>query len=332
MNQFYYAGLFIKNAKKLAFLAFLFGGIFSILELADAVRASQAKTYTPSRDMDQMRDLYETYKETSKITSTLVKELNGQALALPLPKLYETYATLEELLELEAELDLIDEKVKLLKNSVIKNMNINLDSLIGELDKVIKKYEAEGLIETQAEVRGRNASLFSSSAVDHLPETLKGLSEARVFIDELAAQMNKKTNKSVAEDYLKKLNVLSQLIQRDMRGLDMEETIKSSGDGEARVLQVRTDLVRIKENLASALSASWKIEEELAESRKIFNREYSKCEIMSKELRSLRISYAKNILLLLISCVTLPFIILVLADYLKAVIDKEKPRSGNRTS
>ena len=332
MNQFYYAALFIKNVKKLAFLAFLFGGIFLLLELADAVRAFQAKAYTPSKDMGQMRALYQTYKETSAITSTLVKELNGKALALPLPKLYETYATLEELIELESELDLIEEKVKLLKNSVIKNLNVNLDSLIGELDKVIKKYEQEGLIEAQVGVTEKNAALFSSSAVDHLPETLKGLSEARVFIDELAAQMNKTTNKSVAEDYLKKLNVLSQLIQRDMRGLDMAETSTSSGGGEARVLQVRADLLRIKENLASALSASWKVEEELANSRKIFNREYTKCELMSKELRSLRISYAKNILLLLISCITLPFIILVLADYLKAVIDKEKSRSGHRTS
>ena len=329
MRDFVYAGMFVRQAKKFALLTLVVSFIFVVLEAADFLRASQAKTYSSSKDLNQMNDLLDSYKSTNAIVKQLVEDLVGKPLDLPKPKLYESYDNLVHLNELEEELDLLETKIGLLKKNLVESANSNIDYLIGELDAVISQYEQEGLISKEQNNDNNMSSLFASEALSHLPETLKGLSEASVFMDELSVQMNKPKNKAVAQGYLKKLNIISLLVQKELHSVQDLKQAPGKEKHESKVQEVRADLVRIKENLSSVVSAKWKIDHDLEVARQIFRTEYDKCISMDKELRSLRVQYTKSLLLLCLICVTMPFMILVLADYLSAVLAQGKSQSGN---
>jgi hypothetical protein len=127
--------------------------------------------------------------------------------------------------------------------------------------------------------------------------------------------MDKEENRELVNSYLSKLLVLKNFVGSHKKKLDIKE--KST---KVKVLQVREDLIQMKNELQLTLTSHWAIEEQIVKVRELVSLELNKAEQSQKVLKNLSFRYLKGVLMLLVFSFILPFAMMLGADYMRLKI------------
>ncbi|WDE97099.1 hypothetical protein PQO03_03900 [Lentisphaera profundi] len=309
---------YTRNIKVLSSLMFLFGLILSGLEIANYISKLKASAYATSHQLgNESEKLHTELKAVEHNISGILKQFGEEQVSFRKVNLYKSYRNLNELEGLNKELKKIDKDLLKYKDLFISALNKDLEEILSRIEKLIVTYKDEGLIEDKPGVIIDKdfQPVYGPKALEKLSQTRANIDTAYTYVEELAAQMDIQENRALAESYMAKLAVLKNFVGSHEKSVDEKEENMN-----IKVLQVRNDLLQMKNELRLSLSSHWVIEDQQEKLKELLSLELNKAEQSKKELKNLSFRYLKGVLMLLALSFILPFIMMLIADYMRLKI------------
>ena len=312
---------YIRNIKVLSFLALLTGLGMTGLEIADYMSQMKVVSYSSSPSLEtESSKLLTDMKRVHGNMSGILAQFGSDKPKLRKVDFYDSYRNTAELSSLKNELNEVGKDIASLKESLGLSLNIELDLIIKKLDEVIELYRSEGLIPPEEKIEESDFQpVYNEVALERVGEMRTTLDSMGTYFTELAAQMDKQENRDIAESFVRKLDILKNFVGSHQKKLDVKE--KDMG---IKVLQVRSDIFRMRNELRLSLTSHWAVEDQLKLVKDIANHEIEKADQSKKELENLSFRYLKEVLLLLALSFVIPFLMLLSADCLRLKIGESK--------
>jgi len=308
---------YLRNIKVLSCLALLIGLGMTALEVADYFSQVKVKSYKSSSVLETesaslLTDMKKVYGNLEGILTQFGDEIK------PFRRIdfYSSYRDVDELEKLKSELDLVSQDIEQMKEVLISALNVEIEIILNKLNEVIELYRSEGIIPPPNKVEENDFQpVYSDLALEKVGEMRKSLDEMGVYFTELGAQMDKQENRDVAEAFVRKLDVLQNFVGSHQKKLNTKED-----DMGVKVLQVRSDLRRMRNELRLNLTSHWAVEDQLKLVVNLTGVEVEKASLSQKELKNLSFRYLKEVLQLLALSFITPFLMLLSADCLRLKI------------